>query len=75
MIGEYKFKVIATGFSDHYAQVLQINTKDRFGKVRKSNTVREKFKIVRSCTEADIEYLNYHLIRETWNTVFHQRTV
>ncbi|PSN49843.1 hypothetical protein C0J52_14129 [Blattella germanica] len=75
MIGEYKFKVIATGFSDHYAQVLPINTKDRFGKVRKSNTVRENFKIVRSCTEEDIEYLNFHIIKESWNTVLHQTTV
>ena len=74
---DYNFKVIATGFSDHYAQILQIHVDNygNHGKCKKNSDKQYQFKIVRSVKEEDIEYLNFLLGRESWNSVTNQTSV
>jgi hypothetical protein len=57
--------VITTRYSDHYAQILklQANCKNK----KRQAIVNEEYKIVRSCREEIVQYLNYRLKKEAWN--------
>jgi hypothetical protein len=70
---DYKFKVTATGFSDHYAQTLQVQMQYK-NKMRQA-IVKEEFRIFRSCSEDNVQYLNSLLEKETWELVFKQASV
>jgi hypothetical protein len=64
--------VTDTGFSDHKAQILQIQIqcKNEKGQVR----LKEEFRIARSYREKNIQYLNYLLGKENWELVFKQNS-
>ncbi|PNF15974.1 hypothetical protein B7P43_G07494, partial [Cryptotermes secundus] len=68
----YNLKVIETGFSDHKAQILQIQMqyKNKNGQVR----LKEEFGIARSYREENVQYLNCLLEKETWELVFKQNS-
>jgi hypothetical protein len=72
-IWDYNFKVIATGFSDHYAQILQVQMQHKNKK--RQATVKDEFRTVRSCSEENVQYLNYLLEKESWELVFKQISV
>jgi hypothetical protein len=69
----YTPKLVDTGFSDHKAQILQlqIQHKNKKEKVR----LKEEYRIVRSYGEENVQYLNYLLGKETWELVFKQNLV
>jgi hypothetical protein len=60
--------VIATGFSDHYAQTLQVQM--QYKNKKRQAIVKEEFRIVRSCREENVQYLNYLLEKKAWELVF-----
>jgi hypothetical protein len=64
----YKFKVIATGYSDHYVQILKVQMQHKNKK--RQAIVNEEFRTVRSCREENVQYLNYLLEKEAWEHVF-----
>jgi hypothetical protein len=70
---DHNFKVITTGFSDHYAQILQVQIQHKNEK--RQVTVKEEFRTVRVCSEGNVQYLNYLLEKETWELVFKQTSV
>jgi hypothetical protein len=55
----YNLKVIDTGFSDHKAQILQIQVQCKNKKGL--NRLKEEVRIARSYKEENIQYLNYLL--------------
>ena len=65
----FSFNVMAIGFSDHYAQILELYVEQ--GEARSTGT----YKVGRLYKEENVHYLNYLLQRETWETVFEQTTV
>ncbi|PNF35448.1 hypothetical protein B7P43_G04120 [Cryptotermes secundus] len=72
-IWEYNLKVTDTGFSDHKAQILQIQTQCKNKKGL--NRLKEEVRITRSYKEENIQYLNYLLGKENWELVLKQNSV
>lgn len=68
----YTFKVITTGFSDHDAQTLQLHI-EHGNKINSSSSVT--YKKGRSFKEENIQYLNYLLAKESWDSVFNHTSV
>ena len=68
---DFKITICDTGFSDHYAQILQIFNISG----SKQNNKSSWYKIKRLCNKENIEYLNYLLGQENWENVFNSFTV
>jgi hypothetical protein len=68
----YNLKVIDTGFSDHKAQVLQIQVQC---KNKGNHKLKEDYRITRSYKEDNIQYLNYLLEKENWEQVLKENSV
>jgi hypothetical protein len=69
---DYNFKVIATGYSDHYAQILLLQIQ---GKNKRQASFKEELRLVRSCKEENVHYLNYLLGKEDWELAYRQPSV
>lgn len=67
----YHFNVVETGFSDHFAVKMQLHLQ----KGKNMSITSNNFKIIRPCTQQNIEYLNHLLAQETWEEVFRQTCV
>jgi hypothetical protein len=72
-IWRYNLKVIDTGFSDHKAQVLQIQM--QYNHKKGHARIKEEYKISRSCKEENIQYLNYLLGKENWQRILKENSV
>ena len=67
---EYNCQVIDTGFSDHYAQILELHN------IKRENSISKKsYKIVRPINDTNKEYLNYLLENQSWENVCKQTSV
>jgi hypothetical protein len=64
--------VIDTGFSDHKAQVLQIQVQR---KNKGQHKLKEEYRIARSYNEENIQYLNYLLENDNWEHVLKENSV
>jgi hypothetical protein len=64
-------EVMETGFSDHNAQLLQVQMqhKNKKGQTR----VEGECRMARSYREENVQYLKYLLDKETWELVFKQK--
>jgi hypothetical protein len=67
---DYNFMVIVTGFSNHYAQILQVQIQHMNSK--RHAISKEEFRLLRSCRVGNVQYLNYLLDKEAWELVFRQ---
>ncbi|PNF39318.1 hypothetical protein B7P43_G16566, partial [Cryptotermes secundus] len=67
---KYNFKAVETGLSDHNAQILQVQMhyKNKKGQSR----ITKEFRLDRSYSEENVQYLNYLLGKETWEPVLKQ---
>jgi hypothetical protein len=53
---EYNLKVTETGFSDHNAQILQVQM--QYKNKKGQATLKEEYRIVRTYREENVQYLN-----------------
>jgi hypothetical protein len=68
----YTLKVKDTGFSDHKAQILQVQFQYKSKKWKAR--LKGEYRIARSYKEDNVQYLNYLLGKETWKRVFKQNS-
>ncbi|PNF39304.1 hypothetical protein B7P43_G16557 [Cryptotermes secundus] len=71
---EYKFEVIETGFSDHSAQILQVQMQQENKNQKRQARAEREYRMVRTYSEENVQYLNYLLDKETWELVFKQKS-
>jgi hypothetical protein len=64
---------VETGLSDHNVQIPQVQLyyKNKKGQGR----ITKKFRLTRSYSEEDVQYLNYLLGKEIWDLVLKQKEV
>jgi hypothetical protein len=70
---EYSLIVIETELSNHKAQIPQVQMHYKSKTVQ--SKLKDEFRMARSYREENVQYLNYLLEKEIWETVFEQNSV
>jgi hypothetical protein len=65
--------VFETGFSDHSAQILQVQMQNKNRITKGRSRVEGEYRMVRTYSEENVQYLNHLLEKETWESVFKQK--
>jgi hypothetical protein len=72
---DFNFKVITTGFSDHHAQILQIQLENQCKSKKRQVISKVESRLARSCSDENAQYLKHLLEGETWDQVYSQTSV
>jgi hypothetical protein len=70
---EHNFEVLQTGFSDHSAQILQVQMQNKSRITKGQSRVEGEYRMARTYSEENIQYLNHLLEKETWESIFKQK--